>query len=437
MCEDRKDKIEQLTQRFRELLEEKFPGKGSTLAQIEELTEEIGQAIEAEIEDSAIGEQGDGKECRGAFCACGRKARYVRNYIKEVVTLHGLRRISRAYYSCRVCSRGFAPLDKQLGLDGGGTTLPVRAKIARIAALAPFERCACELRELCGLDVSAKTVERVAEAVGKAIGEEAAARDAEIISGSVPEPACSPERLYVTVDGVMASVDKGWRECKVGAVYETRAAADGRAEAVHIEHTATFGDAEAIGDKLYALAFRRGVVRAKQTVVLGDGARWIWNQARDNFPGAVEIVDFFHAAEHLAEVANSWHGFGTRKAEGWLRRAKQDLLEGRHARVMRSIVAWRPADAEAKKLKVTSLGYFRRNGDRMRYDRFLAEGLHIGSGVAESSCKVLVQARLKQSGMHWSARGAEAMLQLRARWLDEPTVNFAAYAAMPRQLPQN
>lgn len=429
MCESREDRIEELTQRFRRLLEEKFPDKGSSLAEIEDLTEQIGQAIEGEIEDSAISEQGEGKGCKGAFCACGRKARYIRNYIKEVVTLHGVRRISRAYYNCRVCGHGFAPLDKQLGLDGGGTTVTVRAKIARIAALAPFERCACELRELCGLDVSAKTVERVAEAVGEAIGREAAQRDAHILSGRAHEPASSPERLYVTVDGVMASVDKAWRECKVGAVYETRAALDGGAEATNIEHTATFGDAEAIGDKLYALAFRRGVVHASQTVVLGDGARWIWNQARDNFPGCVEIVDYFHAAEHLAEVANGWHGFGTKGAEAWLRRAKQDLLEGRHARVVRSIVAWRPQDPEAQKLKTTNLGYFRRNRERMRYDIFLAQGLHIGSGVAESSCKTVVQARLKQSGMHWSKRGAEAMLQLRMRWLDDPTVNFAAYAA--------
>ena len=429
MCDSRKRQIEELTEQFRKLLEEKYPEKGSTLARIEELTEEIGQAIEAEIEDGAIREQGEGKDCKDTFCACGRKARYVRNYIKEVVTLHGVRRISRAYYSCRVCRHGFAPLDKQLGLDGGGTTLSVRAKIARIAALAPFERCACELRELCGLDVSAKTVERVAEAVGEAIGREAAEREAHILSGMAIEPAFAPERLYITVDGVMASVDKGWRECKVGAVYETRATADGRAEATNIEHTATFGDAEAIGDKLYALAFRRGVVHAKQTVVLGDGARWIWNQARDNFQGCVEIVDYFHAAQHLAEVANSWYGFGTKKAEAWLGRAKQDLMEGRHARVVRSLVAWRPPDAETKKLKTTSLGYFRRNRERMRYDQFLRQGLHIGSGVAESSCKTVVQARLKQSGMHWSAHGAEAMLQLRLRWLDEPTVNFAAYAA--------
>jgi len=307
----------------------------------------------------------------------------------------------------------------------------VRAKIARIAALAPFERCSLELQELCGIDVSAKTVERVAEAVGTAVGLEASSRDAAIVAGKVREPSVSPERLYVTVDGVMASVEKAWHECKVGAVYETKVGSDGSPVATNIEHTATFGNSEAIGDQLYALAFRRGVVRAKQTVVLGDGAPWIWNQARDNFPEAIEIVDFFHAAEHLAQVAASWYGFGTDKAEDWLLRAKDDLLEGKLERILRSVRAWKPTEPEALKVKRTNLGYFRRNKERMRYDHYLSQGLHIGSGVAESSCKTVVQARLKQSGMHWSQRGAEAILQLRVRWLDDLAVNFAAYAAMP------
>ena len=106
------------------------------------------------------------------------------------------------------------------------------------------------------------------------------------------------------------------------------------------------------------------------------------------------------------------------------------MLEGRFERVMRSISAWHPTDAEHEELKRENIGYFTRNTKRMHYDQYLARGLHIGSGIAESACKCLVQARLKQAGMRWSPDGAASILQLRRLWLDEPDANFGQYAAM-------
>ena len=97
---------------------------------------------------------------------------------------------------------------------------------------------------------------------------------------------------------------------------------------------------------------------------------------------------------------------------------------------MRSMSAWRPTDAEHEELKRENIGYFTRNRERMHYDQYLARGLHIGSGIAESACKCLVQARLKQAGMRWTQEGAASMLQLRRLWLDVPETNFGQYAAM-------
>jgi len=429
MDESREQRIARLTEEFRKLLEEKFPEKGSTMQRIEELTEEIGKAIEEKIEDDATKQEGRGYVGRHAICKCGFASRYVRDYEKRVVTLHGERAVTRAYY-CEVCKTGFCPADETLGLDGGCTTIAVRAKIARLGAMIPFGRCSTELGFLCGIEVSAKTVERVTEMVGSQIGKEESNRNAHVLSGLAREPELTPDRLYVTVDGAMAPMKNGWRECKVGAVYEARVGDEGDVVAYGIEHVGTFGNAEVIGDKLYALAFRRGVERCRDVVMLGDGGRWIWNQAKEKFPDATQILDFYHAAEHLSEVAKAWYGAGTPKAQRWLEARSLDFLEGRWEKVIRSIRAWKPVDTEYIKIKHDNLGYFNRNRQRMRYDEYRANGMHIGSGIAESSCKCLVQARLKGSGMRWTQTGAESILQLRRLWIDAPNTDFGQYARM-------
>lgn len=430
MEETREQRITRLTEEFRKLLEEKFPEKGSTMQRIEELTEEIGREIEQRIEEDATEQESRGYSGSFSVCECGEMARYVRDYEKRVVSLHGERKIVRSYYHCAVCGKGFCPIDRTLELDGGCTTIAVRARIARLAALVPFGRCSLELGHLCGINVSAKTVERVAELVGSHIGKEAADSEKHVLSGLTKVPELAPERLYITVDGAMAPMKSGWRECKVGAVYEASTNSKGDVVARDIEHVGTFGDAEAIGDKVYALAFKRGVERCQDVVVLGDGGRWIWKQAKGNFPKATQILDFYHAAEHLSEVAQAWHGAQTPKAEKWLEARSQDFLDGRWETVMRSIRAWKPLEESQVKAKHDNLGYFKRNRERMHYDKYRAKGMHIGSGIAESSCKCLVQARLKGSGMRWTETGAESILQLRRLWLDAPDTDFGQYARM-------
>jgi len=430
MDETRNERIARLTEEFRRLLEEKFPEKLSTMQRIEELTEEIGREIEQRIEDDATRQEGRGYSGSYSICECGGMARYVRDYEKRIISLHGERKIVRSYYHCGNCGKGFCPIDRTLELDGGCTTIAVRAKIARLGALVPFGRCSVELDYLCGINVSPKTVERVAELVGSQIGDEAARMEAHILSGHAKEPELAPERLYVTVDGAMAPMRDGWHECKVGAVYEASTNSNGDVVARDVEHVGTFGNAEAIGDKLYALAFRRGVERCGDVVALGDGGRWIWKQAKINFPKATQILDFYHAAEHLSEIAKAWYGAQTPKADKWLEHRCEDFLEGRWETVMRSIRAWKPSEEQDVKTKQDNLGYFKRNRERMRYDEYRAKQMHIGSGIAESSCKCLVQARLKQSGMRWTQSGAESMLQLRRLWLDAPHTDFGQYARM-------
>lgn len=428
--ESREEMVKRLKEEIGRLLEEKLPHTGSTIDEIERMTEEIGQEIERKIEDGVTQQEGRGYVGSFAACECGNRAVFKKEYAKSWQTLHCRLVITRAYYHCSKCGKGFAPLDAVLGLDRGATSLRVRDKIARVSAMAPFGRGASELRALCNVHVSAKTFERVAELVGRCIDDEVCSREKHVLSGLGEVPDIAPERLYVTIDGVTVPMVGSWKESKVGAVYETFVDKDGEVQAKDIEHVATMGDAEAIGDRVYTLAFQRGVERAEDVVVLADGGRWIWKQARQNFPEALQILDFYHAANHLGEIARAWHGANSPKMDKWLQRCKADFLEGRFDRVMKSLRAWRPTDPDHIELRRENIGYFTRNKERMHYDNYRAKGLHIGSGIAESACKCLVQARLKQAGMRWSPDGAAAMLQVRRLWLDVPDTNFAQYAAM-------
>jgi hypothetical protein len=428
--ESRDEMIRRLKEEIGKLLEERLPKKGSTIDEIERITEEIGREIERRIEDGVTRQEGRGYVGSIAPCKCGGLGVYKEDYAKTWLTLHAQLVISRAYYHCRSCGKGFAPLDEVLGLDRGSTSLRVRDKIARVSAIAPFGRGASELRVLCNVSVSPKTFERVAELVGRRIEAEVSSSERHILSGHAQTPDIAPERLYVTVDGATVPMVGSWKESKVGAVYETFVDKEGKVQARDIEHVATMGDSEALGDRVYALAFKRGVEKAGEVVVLADGGRWIWKQARENFPQAVQILDFYHASEHLAEVARARYGAENPKANKWLDKRKDDFLEGRFERVMNSISAWRPTEAKHVEIKDENIGYFTRNRKRMHYNEYLAKGLHIGSGIAESACKCLVQARLKQAGMRWSPEGAASMLQLRRLWFDNPSANFGQYAAM-------
>jgi hypothetical protein len=156
-------------------------------------------------------------------------------------------------------------------------------------------------------------------------------------------------------------------------------------------------------------AQRRGFDRAPRRVVLGDGAPWIWNLADDLFPGALQIVDLFHAKQHLSDVAKVIYGPGTDLAYQWARLRHDDLDAGR----LRALChALRPHVATHPDVR-RCWDYVTHHRARMRYPTFRAQGLCVSSGVVEAGCKVAIGTRLKRTGMHWTVAGADAIIALR------------------------
>jgi hypothetical protein len=184
-------------------------------------------------------------------------------------------------------------------------------------------------------------------------------------------------------------------------------------------YTGAIETAEEFGRRLYVEAWKRGWSRAKKKVVLGDGAEWIWNLAADHFPGAVQIVDLYHARQHLWELVRKLHPNDEVSQKAWIKVHQKRLLDkGKIKTLVAAIRAIHSPNPEVAEKIRTEADYFETNTERMRYPKFRRQHLFVGSGVIEAGCKTVIGSRLKQSGMFWTVRGANAILALRCSHLN-------------------
>jgi hypothetical protein len=233
----------------------------------------------------------------------------------------------------------------------------------------------------------------------------------------------SDQRMGVAMDGAMVHIrDEGWKEVKLGVVFDvamqpTQDKASGErvdlAHAVNNRYTAHLGDAAGVGEKTWALARRCGWEQAQDTVVLGDGADWIWNQAALHFGRSHQLLDWYHAKGHLVAAACLLKVEGTRSFTRWLNNRETRLYQGHALRIGQELEKAAGQDtAKADKL-LTAAGYFRNHHLRMNYIEMREGNWPIGSGVVESGAKQF-KARFSGPGMRWSRTGAENLLPIRA-----------------------
>ena len=210
------------------------------------------------------------------------------------------------------------------------------------------------------------------------------------------------------------------RECKLGCVF-TQSTVDHEGRPIRDDDTTTYvgaiETAEEFGFRIYTEAWCRGWEWAKLKVVLGDGAVWIWNLANQHFPGAIQIVDLYHARQHLWEMAALLHPNDLAEKNSWMVPMKA-LLDGGEIELLVARLREIAAEQSASHPGLTDeilkqAAYFETNASRMNYPRFRSMGLFVGSGVIEAGCKAVVGSRLKRSGMFWSVRGANAIIALR------------------------
>jgi hypothetical protein len=229
-------------------------------------------------------------------------------------------------------------------------------------------------------------------------------------------PGACVQQMYLQADGTSVHLLDGWHEVKLGAVFQMDTSGK-EPQRVGTQYVGGLEPAEDFFWRLFSQATTQGALRSRQIIALGDGAPWIWKGFDQHFPQAVQIVDWYHAQEHLWTVAKACFGEGSRQTQRWAQAQIDRLWEGNVEGVFRSLKRLRPRSHEARETVRTNLGYFQENQDRMRYGRFRSRGYFIGSGVIESACKQIVSLRMKRSSMRWSRPGAQAILNLRCSLL--------------------
>lgn len=365
-------------------------------------------------------------------CTCGQRAHYRELRSKSVLTAVGPVRVSRPYYLCSHCHHGQFPADVELDIEDTEFSPGVRRMHALVGQQAPFDQGREQMKVLAGLEVTTKSVERTAEAIGEDIARRQREEMQKAIQLDLPVLAGKPiPVLYVEMDGTGVPVVKKetvgrqgkadgepahTREVKLGCVF-TQTSYDKEGFPIRNSDSTTYTGAietaEEFGKRIYLEASQRGWERAAKKVVIADGAEWIWNLADLHFPGAIQIVDLYHARQHLWDLARRLHPNDAIKQKAWMKKHQRLLDKGKIEKLvlsLRSIDSTNPEIIEEVRIEAA---YFERNAERMRYPKFRHQHLFVGSGVIEAGCKTVIGSRLKQSGMFWTVRGANAIVALR------------------------
>jgi hypothetical protein len=343
---------------------------------------------------------------------------------KTVQTLFGPIELRRAYFYRAASGTGRAPLDQALGLVGSFSPAVVRLA-ARAAAKEGYESASEDLRAQAGLALEGRQIQRLVNQVAPAV-----AAQLEVAPASA-DPAPIPV-MYVEVDGtgvpMVAEALAGragkqedgsarTREVKLGAVF-TQTQTDEAGLPVRDHQSTTyvgsFESAPDFGTRVRAEALRRGLGRAAKVVLIGDGAAWIWELARVNFPAALLILDLYHALERLHELCEGLYGAGTpwaaRMQATWTAQLKADGVAAVIAAARRRWAQLGPPPDDPLEKQIA---YFENHQDQMRYQTYRAQGLFYGSGVVEGGCRSVIGQRLKESGMFWTEGGAQSVLTMR------------------------
>lgn len=343
-------------------------------------------------------------------------------------TLFGTIRLRRNYHHHLKSRTGRCPLDERLGLEGAYTPAVARLMCRAASRSGSYREASLDLTAYAGLNLDPRDLGRLVGAVAPGLGE--------ALSILPPAPSAKPAPvLYVSCDGtgtpmrreelrgVKGKREDGiarTREAKLGCVFTQTSRDDDGAPIRDPDSTSyvgTYKGCREIAVLLHQEARRRGLDQAGQVVFIGDGAAWVWENRRLTFPGAVEILDFYHASEHAGQLAKALHEEDPAAAaacrERWCHDMKQaspaSLLAESRA-MLQSHGEWSETRREAVEAEIN---YLESHDARTRYGEYRAKGWFIGSGVIEAGCKTVVGRRLKQSGMFWSGKGAENMLELR------------------------
>lgn len=399
----------------------------ASMADMEQAAQALGKRIAQVALSHLLDQSGTGYNRCHLSCQCGGKQRFERLSQRTLRTLMGEVTYKRAYYRCRSCRASCFPLDEQIHQSQREISPGVERAVALLSAHLSFAEAERVLWELASVRLSGRQVEAVAESVGAEAEllqqqEEGLAATRGLVELTGPNQP-EPRTFIVEMDGVQVGLQDGsWREAKCGVVYELGQRVEineGRWELLKRQRCVMRGSVQAFRRRLWALCLRAGIRQQDKIVVIGDGAEWIDQTAELLFPKAIRILDYYHASERVWAVASQRWGDETEQGRLWAQGKLRQLKAGGARQVIASMRKLKAATEEGSRVIEGAINYLNGRMEQMRYGQYTRQGLPIGSGAVESSCKLVVTARCKQAGMRWGEAGVEAILALRSFVLNE------------------
>ena len=337
-----------------------------------------------------------------------------------MVTQMGEVTFRRRCYTCPTAGHGgYAPFDRLLGLHNHASK-GMQDWLCYAAAKEAFAGAAETVAVFSGVALSHATVQEVAEWHGQQIDAAQKALVERVFEPATrPAEPKGPETLYIEADG--AHVPKRgkdiWNECRVGVIFTVKGEGDDR-RPVNASYIASMGSLDDFGRRLFAAAYMRGMGTAQRLAFLADGSRGLWNLADEHFSNALHILDFYHASEHIYAARLFRWPDDDKEGKAWAETQATRLKSGKWDAFAAGLDDVCPKATLQRDAWKKAIAYFENRRNLMQYDRYLAMGLYIGSGMVESGCKLVVTQRMKLVGAHWGDPGAHYMVNLRADFLN-------------------
>ena len=440
------EKINLIAQKVAEVVKEAVEGEGQEKVLIGDVEMAMRESLRR-IGQQALRcflEMADGKVEAEIECVCGGKLKYQRKRAATIWSVFDKVVYRRAYYANCVCGGGYAPVDERYGIEPGKVTAGLAHLIALSGIHKAFKDSKQWLKEYLLFEVSENTVRAETQKMG-ALQRQA---DEKMVKETQDESSLQKREqnqqpasniLYGSIDAAKVRIEprnkqdkaaekrENWRDMKAGCWYEgevvpnsqrsTRQKGKEQREgtvlrAKNKKYFCDIDKAEQFGKLLWATGCAVGADRARILIFICDGAVWIWNLITYYFPNAVQILDWYHAADRLKRISEE--AFSNQfERQAWLAKVTEDLWQGNVELVVEACQTL----ATKSNLAKQSLTYYSDNLERMRYAQFRAAGYLIGSGVIESGCKQIVTQRLKLPGAQWNLDGAILTAKARAAWL--------------------